>query len=73
MPDWHYVIWRTGRSPAQKPIPGLDYPSLEAVVRVYLDEHSVDVEDGCIAIACPITGDWGGDDQPYLGVFPLPK
>lgn len=37
---------------------GLDYPSLEAVVRVYLDEHSVSVEDGCIAIACPITGDW---------------
>ncbi|EYH91493.1 glucokinase, partial [Salmonella enterica subsp. enterica serovar Heidelberg str. N4541] len=26
--------------------------------RVYLDEHSVSVEDGCIAIACPITGDW---------------
>lgn len=22
------------------------------------DEHSVSVEDGCIAIACPITGDW---------------
>ena len=27
-------------------------------MRVYLDEHSVSVEDGCIAIACPITGDW---------------
>jgi glucokinase len=37
---------------------GLDYPSLEAVVRVYLDEHQISVEDGCIAIACPITGDW---------------
>ena len=37
---------------------GLDYPSLEAVVRVYLDEQGVEVEDGCIAIACPITGDW---------------
>ncbi|WP_336280066.1 glucokinase [Cronobacter dublinensis] len=37
---------------------GLDYPSLEAVVRVYLDEHNATVMDGCIAIACPITGDW---------------
>ncbi|NUW58740.1 glucokinase [Cronobacter muytjensii] len=37
---------------------GLDYPSLEAVVRVYLDEHNATVTDGCIAIACPITGDW---------------
>jgi len=37
---------------------GLDYPSLEAVVRVYLAEHNVSVEDGSIAIACPITGDW---------------
>lgn len=37
---------------------GLDYPSLEAVVRVYLDEHKAEVKDGCIAIACPITGDW---------------
>lgn len=37
---------------------GLDYPSLEAVVRVYLDEHNIAVEDACIAIACPITGDW---------------
>ena len=32
--------------------------SLEAVVQVYLEEHNVKVEDGCIAIACPITGDW---------------
>ncbi|HKS33225.1 MAG TPA: glucokinase [Enterobacteriaceae bacterium] len=37
---------------------GLDYPSLEAVVRVYLQEQNVSVEDGSIAIACPITGDW---------------
>ncbi len=36
----------------------LDYPSLEAVIRVYLEEHKVEVKDGCIAIACPITGDW---------------
>lgn len=37
---------------------GLDYPSLEAVVVHYLKEHNVSVTDGCIAIACPITGDW---------------
>ncbi len=66
-PAWRYVIWRVERSLAQRPIPGLDYPSLEAVVRVYLEEHQVTVNEGCIAIACPITGDLGGDDQPYLG------
>ncbi|MFP2515393.1 glucokinase [Buttiauxella agrestis] len=37
---------------------GLDFPSLEAVVMHYLKEHNVSVTDGCIAIACPITGDW---------------
>lgn len=37
---------------------GLDFPSLEAVVVHYLKEHNVVVTDGCIAIACPITGDW---------------
>ncbi|BDH45002.1 glucokinase [Salmonella enterica subsp. enterica serovar Choleraesuis] len=37
---------------------GLDYPSLEAAVKVYLDEQNIPVEHGCIAIACPITGDW---------------
>lgn len=36
---------------------GLDYPSLEAAVRVYLKEVGHPVEHGCIAIACPITGD----------------
>lgn len=48
----------SGEISQAKTYSGLDYPSLEAVVRVYLDEHSVSVEDGCIAIACPITGDW---------------
>jgi glucokinase len=37
---------------------GLDFPSLEAVVVHYLKEHDASVTDGCIAIACPITGDW---------------
>lgn len=54
---WRYAIWQAGRSRA-KTYSGLDYPSLEAVVQVYLEEHNVRVEDGCIAIACPITGDW---------------
>ncbi len=48
----------SGEISQAKTYSGLDYPSLEAVVRVYLDEHGVSVEDGCIAIACPITGDW---------------
>lgn len=36
---------------------GLDYPSLEEVVRVYLHQQSLSVELACIAIACPIQGD----------------
>ncbi|MBW5893150.1 glucokinase [Pectobacterium polaris] len=37
---------------------GLDFPSLEAAIRDYLDSRQVTVQDACIAIACPITGDW---------------
>lgn len=37
---------------------GLDFPSLEAVIQHYLAEHQVSVADACIAIACPIVGDW---------------
>lgn len=48
----------SGEISQAKTYSGLDYPSLEAVVRVYLEEHKVSVDDGCIAIACPITGDW---------------
>lgn len=48
----------SGEISRAKTYSGLDYPSLEAVVRVYLEEHQISVEDGCIAIACPITGDW---------------
>lgn len=48
----------SGEISRAKTYSGLDYPSLEAVVRVYLDEQGVEAEDGCIAIACPITGDW---------------
>ncbi|XNM47343.1 glucokinase [Escherichia coli] len=38
-------------------------------MRVYLEEHKVEVKDGCIAIACPITGDWVAMTRPYLGVL----
>ena len=48
----------SGEISRAKTYSGLDYPSLEAVVRVYLNEQAVKVDDGCIAIACPITGDW---------------
>ena len=48
----------SGEISRAKTYSGLDYPSLEAVVRVYLEEHQVTVNEGCIAIACPITGDW---------------
>ena len=42
----------SGEISRAKTYSGLDYPSLEAVVRVYLEEHQISVEDGCIAIAC---------------------
>ncbi|EMH4162590.1 glucokinase [Pluralibacter gergoviae] len=48
----------TGEISREKTYSGLDYPSLEAVVRVYLDEIKEEIKNGCIAIACPITGDW---------------
>lgn len=37
---------------------GLDFPSLEAVIQHYLKEHGISVQSGCVAIACPVTGDW---------------
>nr|WP_113864595.1 glucokinase [Brenneria salicis]NMN92165.1 glucokinase [Brenneria salicis ATCC 15712 = DSM 30166]RBP67499.1 glucokinase [Brenneria salicis ATCC 15712 = DSM 30166]RLM32512.1 glucokinase [Brenneria salicis ATCC 15712 = DSM 30166] len=37
---------------------GLNFPSLEAAIRDYLGKLTVSVQDACIAIACPITGDW---------------
>ena len=35
-----------------------EHHSLEAVIRLFLEEQQQDVKDGCIAIACPITEDW---------------
>ena len=40
----------SGEISQAKTYSGLDYPSLEAVIRVYLEEHKVEVKDGCIAI-----------------------
>ncbi len=37
---------------------GAEFPSLEAVIRIFLEETSTKVKNACIAIACPITGDW---------------
>ncbi|PJG60603.1 glucokinase [Aeromonas cavernicola] len=36
---------------------GLEHPSLEAVVSLYLNHYQVAVDNACIAIACPINGD----------------
>ncbi|KAA8998495.1 glucokinase [Affinibrenneria salicis] len=36
-----------------------EYDSLETVIRLFLAEHpTFTIRQGCIAIACPITGDW---------------
>ncbi len=48
----------TGAISQAKTYSGLAHPSLEAVVRLYLEEHGVKVGEACIAIACPINGDW---------------
>lgn len=48
----------TGEISQAKTYSGLDYPGIEAVIKVYLKEHNASVTDGCIAIACPINGDW---------------
>ena len=48
----------TGAISQAKTYPGLAHPSLEAVVRLYLEEHGAKVGEACIAIACPINGDW---------------
>lgn len=36
---------------------GLEYPSLEAAIQHYIAGQQVSISDGCIAIACPVTGD----------------
>lgn len=41
-----------------KTFSGLEFQGLEAVIVHYLEQVNVRVSDACIAIACPITGDW---------------
>jgi len=36
----------------------IENDSLESVIRQYLDRHNSEITSACIAIACPITGDW---------------
>lgn len=48
----------TGDISQAKTYSGLDFPSLEAVIQHYLKEHNISVQSGCVAIACPINGDW---------------
>ncbi|WP_421190854.1 glucokinase [Aeromonas jandaei] len=48
----------TGVISQAKTYSGLEHPSLEEVIRLYLEEHKAQVNEACIAIACPINGDW---------------
>ncbi|RJT45462.1 glucokinase [Rahnella woolbedingensis] len=48
----------SGEISQAKTFSGLEYDSLEATVREYLSLQNQEIEDACIAIACPITGDW---------------
>ncbi|AIR85506.1 glucokinase [Pantoea rwandensis] len=48
----------TGAISQAKTFSTSDYDNLEAVIRAYLDEQKLDIKHACIAIACPITGDW---------------
>ncbi|HEI8866559.1 TPA: glucokinase [Serratia odorifera] len=48
----------TGEITQAKTYSGLEFDSLEAVIHHYLAEHQTEVQDACIAIACPVTDDW---------------
>ena len=56
----------SGEISQAKTYSGLDYHILEAVIRVYHEEHKVDLKDVSNAIACPINGDW-----KLLTILPL--
>lgn len=51
---WHYVIWRLVRYRAAIAIQVLINPFLEEVIRIYLGEQSLHVEQPSI---CSIDGD----------------
>ncbi|MFM4705570.1 glucokinase [Aeromonas bivalvium] len=48
----------TGAISRAKTYSGLEHPGLEAVIRLYLAEQQAQVSEACIAIACPVNGDW---------------
>ncbi|WON78946.1 glucokinase [Serratia sp. UGAL515B_01] len=48
----------TGEITQSKTYSGLEFDSLEAVIRQYLGEQQLQIQDACIAIACPVTEDW---------------
>ncbi|CAM3991516.1 glucokinase [Serratia silvae] len=48
----------SGEITQAKTYSGLEFASLEAVIRQYLAELQLEVQDACIAIACPVTEDW---------------
>lgn len=48
----------TGEITQAKTYSGLEFDSLEAVIRHYLKACDIEVQDACIAIACPVTEDW---------------
>ena len=48
----------SGEISATRVYSGLDYDTLEACARQYLKDVDTSVEHACIAIACPIMGDW---------------
>ncbi|TCL02151.1 glucokinase [Sodalis ligni] len=47
----------TGELTQIQSFPGADFPSLESVIRHYLDTQRCRVHCGCIAIACPVSDD----------------
>lgn len=49
---------KNGEISEAKTYSGLDYPSLEAAVQAYLKTQKAEISAGCVAIACPVTGDW---------------
>lgn len=49
----------TGEISSNKNYAVSEHDSLETVIRLFLAEHpSLTIKQGCIAIACPIVGDW---------------
>ena len=58
MHAWLCVSWPPVLSRKPRPTLVWPIPALKPLVRLYLDEHHAQVNEACIAIACPINGDW---------------